>query len=217
MTTQQSPDGQTQTDPTQTNDAVAGDDEPIRNMGDLRRLVATREEMKEIRAVIDAFSSKLDALAKPQAPDPAAPSAPATPPSAVEQLAAKVEALLGREDAKAKTDRRHAIMAGVAAHAQESQREMIRGAVAMMHIDGEIDLTAEATQAEVDKALTKLRAKYPGAFAAAGNASPAAGIRHGDVPPGTPLHEYTREQLARLTPEEVNKLRKASRTSGLAV
>lgn len=209
MTTQQSPDGQTQTDPTQTNDAVAGDDEPIRNMGDLRRLVATREEMKEIRAVIDAFSSKLDALAKP--------SAPATPPSAVEQLAAKVDALLGREDAKAKTDRRHAIMAGVAAHAQESQREMIRGAVAMMHIDGEIDLTAEATQAEVDKALTKLRAKYPGAFAAAGNASPAAGIRHGDVPPGTPLHEYTREQLARLTPEEVNKLRKASRTSGLAV
>lgn len=186
-------------------------------MGDLRRVAATREQFKELTAVTQALASKFDEVLKAIVPKEAPAAASAAQPTAVEQLAAKVDKLLGRDEAREKTERRHAIMSGVAAHAQESQREMIRGAVAMMHIDGEIDLTAEATQAEVDKALAKLRAKFPGAFASGGQTNPAAGIRHGDVPPGTPLHEYTKEQLSRLTPEEFTKLRKASRTSGLAV
>ena len=105
----------------------------------------------------------------------------------------------------------------MAAAATETNRELIRGALATMALDGEVDLHAPDSAAETEKALSKLRARYPGAFATATNGQPAPGSQNQLIPPGVELHQLTAEQMARLTPEDFAKARRAARTSKLAV
>lgn len=167
--------------------------------------------------MLGAVAEKVSSLAAPATPTTTAAPAPTGIEGQLQQLATTVQALVTKDDGKAKAERRAAITTAVAGTVAEQHRELIRGALATLALDGEIDLHAEATQAEVDKALTKLRAKHPAAFATAGNSSPADSVRHGVIPEGTPLHELTREQLAAMPDEEFSKRRREGAKSRLAV
>ncbi len=221
MTTAASPDGQQPTTPGEPG-ATPPAGEPIRNMDDARKAFATRDEFKEstraLETMITALAEKLDKLATPAAPaaGAAAPAASNGIEDQLKQLAGVVQGIVSKDDAKAKADRRKALTDAVAGAARDdASREIVRGALATMAIDGEIDLFAADTAAEADKALTRLRASKPGLFAPNGNGAPAASGAHDAIPPGMKLHQLTEEQLARITDEDFKKLDQQSRTSGL--
>lgn len=229
MATDQSPDGQ-QTQQQQppagspAQGTPAGGD-PIRNWDEVRKIIHDRDELKsevrDLRAMVEGLGEKLTTLVKPPAdagkPDGQS-SAPKSPlEEQLEQIASKVNALASKDEHAAKSERRRAITDAVISQASEGSRELVRGALATLAIDGAIDLYAERTQDEVDKALAKLRASHPGAFASSTNGMPAPGAKHNIIPEGVALHELTAEQLARLSDEDFSKMRKAARTSGLAV
>lgn len=216
MADQQSPDGQQQ----QT--ATPADGEPIRNWDDVRKIINDREELKrdvrDLRAMVEGLGEKLTTLSKPPAADQSKPDDVAKSPleQQLESLASTVQQLASKDESAAKSERRRAITDAVVAQAAEGQRDLVRGALATLALDGVVDLYAERTQDEVNKALAKLRAAHPGAFAAP-NSAPAPGAKHNIIPDGVALHELTAEQLARLSDEDFSRLRKAARTSGLAV
>lgn len=189
-----------------------------------------KDEVRDLKAQQTAILEKLDAIGKqaPAAGQAAATTGASTSgtqaqgaaePTGIEaqvkQLAEAVGGLVGDKQNEAKAQRRKAITDGVVAQANDASRELVRGALATLALDGAIDLAAEATQLEVDKALTKLRAANPGHFVATGNGAAAAAGAHDIIPPNTPLHRLTEEQLARLSDDDFKKISQASRTSGL--
>jgi len=178
--------------------------------------VASREEIKELRASIDAIVGKIGALAAPAKvdPPPADVSAEAVQ---LAQLNAKINELAEAKTSADKAARRKTITSAIVDQAAPAHREAIRAHLTAMAFDGEADIYAENTQAEIDRASAKLRARFPGAFATAGDGRAAPAGQHDMIPPGVELHELTREQLERMSPEDFAKARKASRTSGLAV
>lgn len=219
MTTPQSPDGQQPQTPN--SGAQTPEGEPIRNMDDARKAFVARDEFKaesqRLAAMLEALGGKLDALARPQTPA-AGEQTPANPLEAkLEKLAGVVESIVGDKQDEAKKLRRKTITDSVIAAAKEDQRELIRGALSTLVLDGAVDIHAENTAGEVDKALTSLRAAHPAAFAPASGSSSASAQNHDLIPPGVQLHELTREQLARMSDEDFSKARKAARTSRLAV
>lgn len=220
MTTPQSPDGQPPQTPPPNSGAPEG--EQIRNMDDARKAFVARDEFKaeskELRSLLEAVVGKLDALAKPAAQTPEQPQTPGNPlESKLEQLAGVVQSLVGDKTNEQKTARRKAITDAVVTAAKEDQRELVRGALSTLVLDGAVDIHAENTIAEAEKALSKLRAAHPAAFAPASGSSSASAQNHDLIPPGVQLHELTREQLARMSDEDFSKARKAARTSRLAV
>lgn len=220
MTTPQSPDGQQPQTPN--SGAQTPDGEPIRNMDDARKAFVARDEFKaesqRLAAMLEALGGKLDALAKPAPQAAEQAQAPGNPlESKLEQLAGVVQSLVGDKTNEQKTARRKAITDAVVTAAKEDQRELVRGALSTLVLDGAVDIHAENTIAEAEKALAKLRAAHPGAFAPASNSTGASAQNHDLIPPGVQLHELTREQLARMSDEDFSKARKAARTSRLAV
>lgn len=224
MTTPQSPDGQQPQTPNSgaVNPGAPGE-ELIRNMDDLRKLVGQREDLKtevrELRALVEGVVGKLDKLGTPHASE--GQQAPATPPNPLAaelaELKTAVQSIVGDKTNEQKSARRKAITDAVVSVAKEDQRELVRGALSTLVLDGAVDIHAENTTAEAEKALTRLRAAHPAAFAPASSSSGASDGQHDLIPPGVPLHELTREQLARMTDEDFSKARKAARTSRLAV
>ena len=218
MADQQSPDGQQQ----QQTATPPADGDPIRIWEDVRKIINDREELKrdvrDLRAMVEGLGEKLTTMAKPPAIEPGKTDESAKSPleQQLESLASTVQQLASKDESAAKSERRRAITDAVVAQATDAQRDLVRGALATLALDGVIDLYAERTQDEVDKALAKLRAAHPGAFAAP-NSAPAPGAKHNIIPEGVALHELTAEQLARLSDEDFSRLRKAARTSGLAV
>lgn len=219
---------------------AAGDGEDIRNWDDVKKAFVARDalkgEVKELRTLIEGVAQKLDQIGKPpegqqptgqqgqpqgqqQQAQPGQQQAPA--PGSVEaqiaDLAKIVTGLASDKSDAIKAQRRKAVEDTVSAAAKPEARELVRGALAMLALDGAIDLHAENTAAEVEKAMAKLRAKNPGHFAQATGSAPAPAGQQNIIPPGAQAHELTAEQLARLSDEDFNKLRKQSRTSGLAV
>lgn len=203
-------------------DGLPADGEPIRNWGDVRKIIGARDdgkaEIKELRTLVEAIGEKLTTLAPAQAPaGTPAPPAPTGLEAQVAALATAVGGIVSKEDRAAKDARRKAITEAVASQANEASRELVRGALATLALDGAVDLHAEATQAEVDKALTRLRASNPGYFAGAPSSTAAPTGNHSLIPPGVALHELTSEQMSRLSDEDFAKARRAARTSKLAV
>lgn len=220
MTTPTSPDGQPQIDPTTSPNPTTGDDAPIRNWGDVKRLlgevVPGREEIKDLRSTLDALVGKIGELAAPAKVDP--PAGNVSPEA--QQLAALTAKINELDEAKRsgdKAERRRKITAAIVDQAQPAHREAIRTQLAAMAFDGEVDLFAEDIAGESARALAKIRARTPGAFAPASDGRMAPAGQHEMIPAGVELHELTREQLERMSPEDFAKARKASRTSGLAV
>jgi hypothetical protein len=217
--------------------------EDIRNWDDVKKAFTTRDalkgEVKELRTLVEGIGQKLEQLVKPAAGQPQgqpapAPGAPpqgqqAAPPQGgeapkpgsieetVANLAKIVTGLATDKSDVLKAQRRKTVEDTVAAAAKPEARELVRGALAMLALDGHVDLHAEDSAAQVEKALTKLRAGNPGHFAAANGSAPAPNGQQNPIPPGAEAHELTPEQLARLSDEDFTKLRKQSRTSGLAV
>lgn len=200
----------------------------------MKRAFAQRDglknEVRELKSTLGAIVEKLDALGKqtpatgapagqPAAGQPSAGEAQAPAPTGIEaqvkQLSDAVQGLVGEKTNEQKQQRRKAITDAVVAAANEQSRELVRHQLATLALDGAIDLHAENTTAEVEKALTRLRANAPGHFATPGNGAPAASGAHDVIPPGTQLHQLTEEQLARISDADFNKISKASRTSGL--
>lgn len=134
----------------------------------------------------------------------------------MQALATAVTGIVSEKQQAEKAERRKAITAAVAGAATEQGRDLIRGALATMALDGEVDLHAQDATGEADRALAKLRARYPGAFAAPASSTPAPSGSFEQLPPGVELHQLTPEQLERLSPEAFSKLSRQSRTSGLA-
>ena len=132
-------------------------------------------------------------------------------------MAKRLAALEATESAVRRAEKRKAIESAVTGAATEAGRELIRGALHIMAVDGTIDLHADDPASESAKALARLRALHPGAFAPAASSNPAPSSGHDLMPPGVALHELTAEQLARLSDEDFSKLRRAARTSKLAV
>jgi hypothetical protein len=224
MTTQASPDGQTPPQTTTSTPPTTPDGEPIRDWGEVKRVLAetteSRKEIAGLKSLVEALGEKLSAIA-PKAPEPPA-GAPQNPPASgleaqVQALAAAVGGIVSEKQTAAKAESRRAITAAVAAAATETNRELIRGALATMALDGEVDLHAPDSAAETDKALAKLRARYPGAFATATSGQPAPASQNQLIPPGVELHQLTAEQMARLTPEDFAKARRQQSAKKLAV
>ena len=169
MADQQSPDGQQQQQQTATPPA---DGEPIRNWEDVRKIINDREELKrdvrDLRAMVEGLGEKLTTLAKPPAIEPGKTDESAKSPleQQLESLASTVQQLASKDESAAKSERRRAITDAVVAQATDAQRDLVRGALATLALDGVIDLYGGRTQDEVDKALAKLRAAPPGAVGA---------------------------------------------------
>lgn len=217
---------------------AAGDGEDIRNWDDVKKAFVARDalkgEVKELRTLVEGIGQKLDQLGKPPEGQQAAGQqqaqgqqqqqqgqqqapAPGSVEAQIADLAKIVTGLATDKSDTVKAQRRKAVEDTVSAAAKPEARELVRGALAMLALDGAVDLHAENTAAEVEKALTKLRAKNPGHFAQATGSAPAPAGQQNIIPPGAQAHELTPEQLARLSDEDFTKLRKQSRTSGLAV
>lgn len=221
---------------------AAGDGsvEDIQNWADVKKAFAKRDELKgqvtELRTLVEGIGQKLEQLGKtPPAGQPPAGQQQQGQPTGqqqqqggeapkptgleaqVSELATIVKGLATKEADGVKAQRRKTIEDTVIAAAKQDVRDLVRGELAMLALDGAIDLHAEDTAGQVDKALAKLRAKNPGHFAAASGSAPAPTGQQNPIPPNAQPHELTPEQLNRLSDEEFSKLRKASRTSGLAV
>lgn len=228
MTTPAGPDGQTPPTTPPTNSPAGtppADGEAIRNWEDAKKGFVARDEFKaeskELRTLLEAVVQKLDKIGTPAAPADGTPPAGTPAPGSVEaqiaELAKVVGSLATDKNDTIKAQRRKAVEDTVIAAAKESDRALIRGELAMLALDGVVDLYAEDSAGQVTKALDKLRASRPGSFAQPTGSAPAASGEHNLIPPGTPLHELTAEQLARLSDEEFSKARRAARTSKLAV
>lgn len=208
MTTQTSPDGQ----PTNPTDPAAGGPpsdataEQIRDWGEVKKIIAQRDELKAHIAEIAAQVAALKAT--PEAPKPV---------DDVAALKAEIEALKARNADGDKATHRAAAEQHVLAQVTEQNRETVRLMLSGLHASGAVDLHAPDSAGTAARALERLRQNSPGLFTQPGNSNPADSTRHGVVPPGTPLHEYTAEQLAMVDDENFNKLRKSTRTGKLAV
>lgn len=221
MTTPSSPDGQPPQTPSPTPPNPEGG-EPIRNWDDVKKIVVTREEFKaenkELRALLEGVIGELKGMKPATPPDGQQPQTPPSPLEAkLDKIATVVDSIVGDKQNEAKQQRRKAITEAVVASANESGRELVRHALATLALDGAVDLHAENTTAEVAKAIEKLRASHPGSFTSPQNPQGATGGQHDLIPPGVALHELTADQLARLSDEDFSKLRRAARTSKLAV
>lgn len=190
---------------TQTADPV----EEIRDWGEVKKIIAQREQLKgelsELRSMIEGLKAQ---------PQPAAQPAP--PVDDLSAVRAEIEALKAARDAESKATRRQQIEQSVLSQASEQSRDTVRLLLVGLHHDGLINLHADDPIAEANKAATKLRQSMPGMFSAPGSASPAAAGAH-QLVPDIPLHEMTREQLSLLSDDEFSKRRRAARTSGLVV
>jgi len=220
MTTPSSPDGQPPQTPSPATPPEGG--EPIRNMDDARKGFVARDEFKaetqRLGALLEAVVGELKGLKGAAPATPEQPAASANPIEAkLDKLATVVESIVGDKQDQAKKERRKTITDAVVAAANESGRELVRHALATLALDGAVDLHAENTTAEVAKAIDKLRASHPGSFTGPQNPQGATGGQHDLIPPGVALHELTADQLARLSDEDFSKLRRAARTSKLAV
>lgn len=219
-----------------------GGGEEIRNWDDVKKAFAARDnlkgEVKDLRTLVEGIGQKLEQLVKPptgqqQQGQPAAgQGAPAQgqqaasggegpKPGSIEEtvanLAKIVTGLATDKSDEKKALRRKTVEDTVIAAAKPDARELVRGSLAMLALDGIVDLHAEDSAAQVSTALEKLRAKNPGHFAAASGSAPAPAGEQNPIPPNAQAHELTPEQLARLSDEDFNKLYRRSRTSGLAV
>jgi hypothetical protein len=194
-------------------------------MDDLRKIVVTREEAKaenqRLMTLIEGLGTKIEALGKPPGQPGDTPPA-GTPPEPtglelqVKQIADAVKGIVDERGNAAKSATRKAITDAIVGQANEQSRELVRGAVAMMALDGKIDLHADDAGAQVEKAVAELRGSNPGYFAAAPSLIPVPGEKDFRLPAGIELHQLTEEQINRIPQEEFNKLLRAPRTSGLA-
>lgn len=238
-----SPDGQTANGSGA--QGAAGEGEEIKDWADVKKAFAKRDELKgevkDLRTLVEGIGQKLEQLAKPPAagqqqqgqqpaagqgqqqgqPAGAQQGAEAPKPGSLEETVANLAKVVNglatdKSDVK-KAERRKTVEDTVAAAAKPEHRELVRGALAMLALDGDVDLHAEDSAAQVSKALEKLRAKNPGHFAQATGSAPAPAGQQNPIPPNAQAHELTPEQLNRLSDEEFSKLRRTSRTSGLAV
>ena len=209
MTTPISPDGQTPPTTT-TPEPSTRVGEPVRDWAEVQKIIDQRDEEKQARIALEQRLAALEG--KVAAPPPPAP--PSDPLAAVK---AEIEAIKAQGLEAAKAQCRAAIEAAVLAHAGEKDRETVRLMLSGLGSTGAVDLTSEDVGGTTARALEKLRANSPGMFTVPGSSAPADSIRHGVVPEGTPLHEYTREQLDLVSDEDFSKIRRQGAKSKLAV
>jgi hypothetical protein len=151
MTNPASPDGQPPTNPpTSPGGTPPPEGEAIRNWEDAKKGFVARDEWKahaeKQSTLLEAVVAKLEKLGTPAATEGAPPAPGAPAPGSVEaqiaDLAKVVGTLVTKDTDVAKAQRRKTVEDTVAAAAKPEAKDLIRGALALLVLDGHVDLHA---------------------------------------------------------------------------